>query len=305
MSNQVSTTAERIFPGDTNWPLTVAPHPFLVKIEEIFQKHTTKDVYDNVYVDLCGVPEVNEKNNAPYVKQVFAKFVANEEHFEHLLVKMSQKQTRLYSIIMSEPGFEVHHSEPGTFLIKRCLGHQDRPCNYPTYKTMSLGVTVVIFNGDLTQFLAVQEKQGFYKGWKAPTGSVDYEKEDEITAAVREVKEETKLDIKAEELRLVGMAPTEMLRGRSPDRNFVFTCKVNNPSEIAAQPEEIKKVEWLSVDAFLSSKLPVTHESRPLILQEVVRIAKEAMVNHQGWQSSGAFWGSGRPAKLYHSMASL
>jgi len=53
--------------------------------------------------------------------------------------------------------------------------------------------------------------------------SVDYEIEDERAVAIRELHEETNLVIATEDLQLVGVAPTNNLRGRSPDRNFIFT----------------------------------------------------------------------------------
>jgi 8-oxo-dGTP pyrophosphatase MutT (NUDIX family) len=198
-------------------------------------------------------------------------------------------------------GFKVHHAEKDKLLIKFCFDHSEKICLYPPYKTMSLGITIVVFTPDLTHFLAVQEKLGPYKGWKAPTGGVDYDMEDERAAAVREVKEETNLNIKAEDLTLVGMAPTNNLRGRSPDRNFVFACMGDNSAEIKAQESEIKQVAWISVDQFLKEELAVNHKSRPLIIQEVVRIAKKSLEKGSGWQGSQAFWGSGREAVLYHN----
>jgi ADP-ribose pyrophosphatase YjhB (NUDIX family) len=137
------------------------------------------------------------------------------------------------------------------------------------------------------------------KGWKAPTGTVDYDTEDELKAAVREVHEETHIDILPENLKLVGMIPSDKQIGRNPDRNLLFTCISTQQANIQPQEKEIEKVVWLSVHEFLESKLPVNHTSKPLVMQEVVRIAKKSIENNQGWSALPAFWGSGRTAKIY------
>lgn len=278
--------------------------PLQTIVGELFEKSISKDAYNNCTINLSASSDANRKDLQDAIKNKFSELVKNLEGYNHLIVRIDQKQNRLYKCLMQHD-FTVHHSENKDLILKRCLGEEaDAGCQYPPFKTMSLGITVVIFNSDLSEFLAIQEKTGYYKGWKAPTGSVDYEQEDEAAAAVREVKEETNLDILPEHLVLVGMAPTNNLRGRSPDRNFVFVCKTDITEGIKPQEKEIKQVAWISVNDFLTSKLPVSHELRPLILQEVVRIAKTSLENNHGWKASAAYWGSGKPAILYQEQSS-
>jgi hypothetical protein len=56
------------------------------------------------------------------------------------------------------------------------------------------------------------------------------------------------------------------------------------------------------INEFLTSKLPVSHESKPLVLQEVVRVARKSLEENQGWQGSPAYWGSGRATTLYSNL---
>ncbi len=263
----------------------------------IFEKCISKDPFNNCIIDLSG-PEANKEYSHQVATDIFSRLLKNEDGHEHLLVRFSPTNTHLYTHLISS-GFTIHNGRADSLLVKRCLGHQEADCAYPAFKTMSVGITVVIFNQSLSHFLAVQEKSGPYRGWKAPTGTVDYENEDELQAAAREIKEETNIDIEKEQLSLVAMAPTNSFRGRSPDRNFVFTCKHTGSSEIRAQEKEIRKVEWISVDEFLNKNDLVAHQFRPLILQEVVRIARENLLNNQGWKPANAFWGSGKATTLF------
>jgi 8-oxo-dGTP pyrophosphatase MutT (NUDIX family) len=291
LSTEIPSPSTTVASLNPTWPLEN-------EIRDLFANRKSMDPYKNCGIDLTRINGINDKNIQQTIMKIFSELLENKDQFNHLIVTICQKHHRLYKCLMKND-FEVHHSEDPFLVTVRCLGHQTTECAYPLYKTMSIGVTVVIFNQDLTEFLAVQEKSGPYKGWKAPTGGVDYKNEDELTAAVREVREETNLEISPHQLTLVGMAPTNNLRGRSPDRNFVYACKSDKTNEIKPQEKEIRKVEWISVNDFLTSKLPVNHESRPLVLQEVVRIAKKSLENKQGWKPCQAYWGSGRPAVLY------
>ncbi|EFB40247.1 NUDIX domain-containing protein [Parachlamydia acanthamoebae] len=272
--------------------------PYHKTIRELFEKSTAKDPFNNCIIDLSGKPETNEKQLQQTVQTIFSEFLENQTNYQHLIVKISQKQNRLYKWMVNND-FELHHSEGKNLFLKRCLGHQENECTYPRYKTMSIGVTTVIFNKDLTEFLAIKEMSGPYIDWKAPTGSVEEEKETPLEAAVRDVLEETNLEISLEHLHLVSTISTKNFRGNKPDYNFVYAGISNHPGDIKPKEKDIKDVAWLSVNDFLKGELPVKHELRPLILQQVVSIAKECLEKNQGWGASPAYWGSGKPAILF------
>lgn len=265
-------------------------------MQKNLEANLTVDPWKNVTLNLASSPEVNTKDNKLFFKEAFKTII--EKNPQHILVTISDEQTRCFKWIKEIAPFKVYHVEGNNLILMGCF-HKEQECRYPIYKSITLGITIVLFSEDLTLFLAVMEKSGPYRGWKAPTGGVDYGNEDEWTAAVRELKEETNVEIAQEQLKLVGLMPTN-LKGRIPNRNFIFTAICDhNTCTLKSQESEIQKASWLSVSDFLSSKLPAKHENRPLVVQEVVKIALEAQKNGFGWQSFTAYRSAGGEALLY------
>lgn len=272
---------------------TLESRPFTNTFEEIFAKKTSKDPWNNLLIDLRAITEVNEKVNKKAVKEIIQNLSTTQA--PHVVLTISQNQTRLYHWIMKKSDFKVHHNEGNFLILTHCVNHTQDKCYYPAYKTMAHGVSIILFNHDLTKFLAVQEKKGQYHGWKAPTGGVDYENgEDERLAASRELQEETGLLVVPEQLKFVSLVTTNAFPGRSPDRNFVFASRCEEAEELTLIPQrkEIITVEWILVDEFLNSELPLNIAERPLVIQEVVRIAQKSLMQNQGWQSQEAYWGN-------------
>ena len=98
---------------------------------------------------------------------------------------------------------------------------------------------IIIYNN---QVLMVKQQKGF---WGFPKGHVE-DGETEVETAIREVKEETNVDIVVDEnLRFVNHYITD----KNVDKTVIFF--VAHPIDnlnIIAQEAEIKEIEWVDID---------------------------------------------------------
>ena len=99
---------------------------------------------------------------------------------------------------------------------------------------------IIIYNN---QVLMVKQQKGF---WGFPKGHVE-DGETEVETAIREVKEETNVDIVVDEnLRFVNHYITD----KNVDKTVIFF--VAHPIDnlnIIAQEAEIKEIEWVDIDS--------------------------------------------------------
>lgn len=106
-------------------------------------------------------------------------------------------------------------------------------------KEKSCGAIIILDN----KVLMVQQQKGF---WSFPKGHVEAG-ETEVETAIREVKEETNLDIVIDEsLRFVNHYVTD----KNVDKTVIFF--VAHPIDnlnILAQEAEIKEIEWVDIDS--------------------------------------------------------
>jgi len=145
-------------------------------------------------------------------------------------------------------GFKPHHSEETHIVFTTWLS---RPPNaLPAQAAHYVGVGVAVVNA-AGQLLVVQEKNGPLRGrdyWKVPTGLVNTN-EDILTAAVREVKEETGVDIGVEGI--FALRETH-LQGVQKKTDLFFLCKAYAlNTEITIDPEELLKATWMDIPEYL------------------------------------------------------
>ncbi|MFA6391309.1 MAG: NUDIX domain-containing protein [Patescibacteria group bacterium] len=114
------------------------------------------------------------------------------------------------------------------------------------------------------KFVIVQEAQGLVRGlWNIPAGHLDDE-EDLKSAAVREVKEETGLDVKLEGL--IGIYQHKSLHGNNVV-GFYFKASVLG-GELLINPVEILDSKWVTFEEFLNYPENIV---RALLLKTVIK----------------------------------
>ena len=120
----------------------------------------------------------------------------------------------------------------------------------------------VIFDGD--KVLVIQQVKGH---WGFPKGHVE-EGETEVETALREIKEETNLDVEINEnYRYVERySPSEDV-----EKDVVFFIAKKIGGDIKVQEEEVKATEWLSPREAVEK---VTYDTSKKIISNVIRDLK-------------------------------
>lgn len=117
----------------------------------------------------------------------------------------------------------------------------------------------VIFEGD--KILVIQQVKGH---WGFPKGHVE-EGETEVETAIREIKEETNLDVEIDETHryVEHYSPEEGI-----EKDVVFFIAKKTGGEIKVQEEEVKSTEWLLPEDAMDR---LTYESSKSILSKVIK----------------------------------
>jgi len=114
------------------------------------------------------------------------------------------------------------------------------------------------------KFAIVQEAQGLVRGkWNIPAGHMD-EDENINSATIREVKEETGLDIKLEGL--IGVYQHKSNLGNNVVAFYFHSSVIGG--ELKNDPEEILDVKWVTFEEFLNYNDDIVRASH---IKEVVK----------------------------------
>jgi len=120
----------------------------------------------------------------------------------------------------------------------------------------------VVFDGD--KVLVIQQVKGH---WGFPKGHVE-DGETEVETAIREIKEETNLDVEINEnYRYIERYSPE----EGVEKDVVFFVAKKIGGEIKVQEEEVKATEWLSPS---EAAKKLTYDSSRKILDDVIRDLK-------------------------------
>jgi 8-oxo-dGTP pyrophosphatase MutT (NUDIX family) len=169
---------------------------------------------------------------------------------------------------------QPHHAEKHYVMLTRWLP-QDSPNTLPPNASHQVGVGMFVSfhdkNEDTTYVLCVQEKNGILKGknvWKMPTGLLN-EREDVTEAAVREVFEETGVEVEFGSV--IAMRQSHGWAFGKSDMFFVIGCHPVVPdgtrvADIVLKPQasEIEAVAWRTLDEFTNESF---FQGRPLFRQ--------------------------------------
>lgn len=117
----------------------------------------------------------------------------------------------------------------------------------------------VVLDGD--KVLIIQQNEGH---WGFPKGHVE-EGETEVQTAVREIKEETNIDVKVDDkYRYVEVySPKENV-----EKEVVFFVASKVGGNVVAQEEEVQNIEWLSITNAMER---LTYESSKRVLRNVIK----------------------------------
>ena len=116
----------------------------------------------------------------------------------------------------------------------------------------------VIFDGD--KVLVIQQIKGH---WGFPKGHVE-KGETEVQTAIREIKEETNLDVEIDESKryVERYSPEEGI-----EKDVVYFVAKKTGGEIKVQEEEVKATEWLTLAQAMER---LTYDNSKNILKQIM-----------------------------------
>lgn len=257
----------------------------------LIQSCKTFDAFNGCLFDFTKIPQLEPKA----VKHVLPSLLDELQDKHVVSIKMQHAQAARIVKYASQNGFFFHHATPDEVLMTRCcLGHTHSSCSYPKFVTASVGVTGVVFDQKLEHVLLIREKWGGVKDMKPPTGSVDYLEAGEhpLQAVVRELKEETNIEVNLADAVLVANTWTQKLRGNSPDINFIFAYKSSSNADLTFHEDEITEGGWHSVEKY-------TDQADSYVMKQIVKAAKRALEHQKQWTAQACFWSDGKPVTLF------
>ncbi|MFD1074983.1 NUDIX hydrolase [Longispora fulva] len=123
----------------------------------------------------------------------------------------------------------------------------------PTY---IIGAVTIVLSPDGTRMLLLRQPPG--RAWSLPAGLLD-RRERPIVGAAREVREETGLDVRPEQLE--PMDPNAVVHYKGGWVDMVFTTRVATDLPLNVDPAEVIEGRWFDVDALP----PLTRSTAGLI----------------------------------------
>lgn len=130
-------------------------------------------------------------------------------------------------------------------------------------KEKSCGCVIFAQNGDTTEVLLTQNKKGQH--WSFPKGHVEKD-ETELQTAVREVREETGLDV----VPYSGFSIANQYRSaaRTSKTVIYFVAQVPRDSALKLQEEEVSAAKWVQAD---TAAHHITHVNDTKILKDALK----------------------------------
>jgi 8-oxo-dGTP diphosphatase len=201
------------------------------------------DNYEGVTIDNSTMPNILED----FEKEI-VNILDNLEDKKLLWIKLPIIKSDFIPIL-TKYDFVFHHcNEEDITLLKKLSMNSI----IPTARNHTLGVGVVVINQD-NQILLIQDRIG--KRYKLPGGYIDNH-ENISTAAVREVKEETGIDV--EFTSIIALGHFKPLQFGESNLYVGCTAKAFSREIHIIDNYEIIEARWMDLDEFLDHEEVLT-----------------------------------------------
>lgn len=265
-----------------------------------------KDLYQNYNIDFTKFPLPKKQDGVlkKALQNVCEK--GKKEGIHVITLKIPSHEGRLMKSAI-EAGFRHHQANPHFSQLNYCLQqHNEEACPYPKFRSVSIGVSAVVFSKGLEKVLVVMEKKGPIKKVKPPTGTVDYGEplqETPLQCVVRELEEETGIIVDPSQSIFAGTTWSNNYRGTHPDISYIFAFVLQNIPKTTIQEDEISKAEWMPVQDFL--KKPPEEKEKPWMLRQTVKVALRALQTKHFWSQKTFYWSNGKPVDIFCDVLGL
>lgn len=272
--------------------------------------HTAEDM--NETLDRYGGVRVEIEANVEGIDAVRSyrerikkrKRVWRNEGRRGIWMKIPSSSAETIPVALAE-GFQLHHAAPppAASVTLTLWLPSDIPNPLPQYPHHQIGVGAFVLNGR-DEVLCVQEKSGptskWKDFWKLPGGLVE-RGEDLAVAAVREVREETGIDVVFESIATARETHTAF-DGACTDIYMVCACALHpkygkdDVPDPRPQPSEIARASWIPLETFLGSRY-----YRKGLYGEMLREAAKVCKRRGGMGRKVLPSLGGREESLYHA----
>jgi len=194
------------------------------------------DQYSGVIIDTKTIP-----SNTKIFEEEIIKLLQNIQQKRLLWIKLSISQSDLIAVL-TKHGFVFHHcTETQITLLKKLIFNPI----IPTPKNHTLGVGVVVIN-EKDQLLVIKERINPH--YKLPGGHID-DDENISTAVVREVKEETGVDVEFNSI--IALGHFKPLQFGESNLYVGCTAKAISNQINIIDDIEILEAKWMDLEQFL------------------------------------------------------
>lgn len=210
------------------------------------------DNYEGVIIDNATIPHILED----FEKEI-VNILDNLEDKKLLWIKLPIIKSDFIPIL-TKYDFVFHHCNEEDITLLKKLSIDPI---IPTARNHTLGVGVVVINED-NEILLIKDRLG--KRYKLPGGYID-DDENISTAAVREVKEETGIDV--EFTSIIALGHFKPLQFGESNLYVGCTAKAFSKKINIIDDYEIIEARWMDLDEFLD------HEEVLLFNKTIVKTA--------------------------------
>ena len=199
-----------------------------------------------------------EEDNIVYEKDGFElaiKDIKNGEKLIEIETRENEKLDTIEKLIkkVNEIGIPIYTDN--YFVKKAEIEFEKTLKNMPREKSCGC---IIIEN---EKVLLVQQTEGH---WGFPKGHVE-ENETEIETAIREVKEETNIDVEVDERQRYSM---EYITGKGILKEVVLFIAKRMGGEIKQQESEINKISWLNFEEAIET---ITYDNTKELFKKVLK----------------------------------
>lgn len=195
------------------------------------------DNYEGITIDNSTVPDIIDE-----FEQELISIIDNLKNKRLLWIKVPISKSHFIPLL-TKYNFVFHHCNEGDItLLKRLIIDPI----IPTARNHTLGVGVFVINEN-NELLVIKDRIG--QRYKLPGGYID-DDENISTAAVREVREETGIDV--EFTSIIALGHFKPLQFGESNLYLGCTAKAHSSEINIIDDYEIIEARWMDIDEFLN-----------------------------------------------------
>lgn len=142
------------------------------------------------------------------------------------------------------------------------------------YPRPSMTVDIVLFSPDKSHILCIERlKEPHKSSWALPGGFLELS-ETLKQSAVRELKEETNIELKVEDLKFVNIFDQVDRDKRGRVISCCFTAQLKD-YKMPVAGDDAAKAEWILVGRLINKEIPLAFDHYEMLMQAITKVVKK------------------------------